>query len=126
LWLILAYLLHLQKVIFTLSQCEAHWLSEIAIGATVEPVPPASGLGIDRRAIDADRAPTDEPNLQGWRNLLFGSGLSVDEWPAKIGAIVAAIEEVPFLTAEERANIFYNNGVRFLRLNNERNAKPRS
>jgi predicted TIM-barrel fold metal-dependent hydrolase len=58
--------------------------------------------------------------------LMFGSGLSVDEWPARIGGIVAAIEEVPFLTPEQRADIFHNNAARFLRLNNERSAKPRS
>jgi hypothetical protein len=29
---------------------------------------------------------------------MFGSGLSVDEWPAKIGAIVTAIQDATFLT----------------------------
>jgi predicted TIM-barrel fold metal-dependent hydrolase len=60
------------------------------------------------------------------KRLMFGSGLSLDEWPAKIGGVVAAIEEVPFLTAVQREDIFYNNAAHFLRLDNEGNAKPRS
>jgi predicted TIM-barrel fold metal-dependent hydrolase len=59
------------------------------------------------------------------KRIMFGSGLSIDEWPAKIGSIMAPIEEAPFLTAEQRADIFYNNAVRFLRLNDVENIKPR-
>lgn len=58
------------------------------------------------------------------KRLMFGSGLSIDEWQAKIGGILAAIEGASFLTAEERADIFYNNAARFLRLNHEGIAKP--
>ena len=59
------------------------------------------------------------------KRLMFGSGLSIDEWRAKIGGIVTAIEEAPFLTAAERADIFHHNAARFLRLTNEEKAKPR-
>jgi len=59
------------------------------------------------------------------KRLMFGSGLSVDEWPTKIGVTIAAIEDAPFLTGEERADIFYNNAARFLRLGNGEIARPR-
>ena len=48
------------------------------------------------------------------KRLLFGSDQMV--WPEKIGAAVEAIEQAPFLTDEQKRDIFYNNAVRFLRL----------
>ena len=49
------------------------------------------------------------------KRIMFGSGLSAQEWAAKIGPIIAEIQEAPFLSDEERADIFYNNADRFLR-----------
>lgn len=48
------------------------------------------------------------------KRLMFGSDQMV--WPEKIGEAVKAIEEAPFLTFEEKRDIFYNNAARFLRL----------
>ncbi|WP_114781979.1 amidohydrolase family protein [Botryobacter ruber] len=48
------------------------------------------------------------------KRLMFGSDQMV--WPEKIGVAVEAIEQAPFLTAEQKRDIFYNNAVRFLRL----------
>ncbi len=48
------------------------------------------------------------------KRLMFGSDQMV--WPEKIGEAVKAIEEAPFLTYEEKRDIFYTNAARFLRL----------
>lgn len=48
------------------------------------------------------------------KRIMFGSDQMV--WPEKIGAAVEAIEQAPFLTAEQKRDIFYNNAARFLRL----------
>ena len=48
------------------------------------------------------------------KRLMFGSDQMV--WPEKIGAAVEAIEQAPFLTAEQKRDIFYNNAAHFLRL----------
>jgi len=48
------------------------------------------------------------------KRLLFGSDQMV--WPEAIGMAVEGIESAAFLTAEEKRDIFYNNAVRFLRL----------
>ncbi len=48
------------------------------------------------------------------KRLMFGSDQMV--WPEKIGAAVEAIEQAPFLTDEQKRDIFYNNAVRFLLL----------
>ena len=53
------------------------------------------------------------------KRLMFGSGLSAQEWTAKIGPIIDAVQAAPFLSDEERADIFYRNAERFL-------ARPRS
>jgi uncharacterized protein len=37
-------------------------------------------------------------------------------WPGTIDVAIEAIETAPFLTAEQKRDIFYNNAVRFLRL----------
>ena len=52
---------------------------------------------------------------------MFGSDQMV--WPEKIGAAVEAIEQAPFLTGEQKRDIFYNNAARFLRLEEEEIAK---
>ena len=43
--------------------------------------------------------------------LLFGS-----DTPLEIGPNIAVVEAVPFLTASQKRDIFYNNAARFLRL----------
>ena len=51
------------------------------------------------------------------KRLLFGSDQMV--WPEAIGMAVEGIESATFLTEEEKRDIFYNNAVRFLRLDKE-------
>lgn len=46
------------------------------------------------------------------KRLMFGSDQM--RWPEAIGWAVDAIEEAPFLSAEQKRDIFYNNAVRFL------------
>ncbi len=48
------------------------------------------------------------------KRLLFGSDQMV--WPETIGMAVEGIESAAFLTEEEKRDIFYNNAVRFLRI----------
>ncbi|MCJ7465358.1 MAG: amidohydrolase [Maribacter sp.] len=48
------------------------------------------------------------------KRLMFGSDQMV--WPEKIGKAVEAIEQAPFLTQQQKRDIFYNNAARFLRL----------
>ena len=48
------------------------------------------------------------------KRLLFGSDQMV--WPEAIGMAVEGIESAAFLTEEQKRDIFYNNAVRFLRL----------
>ena len=49
--------------------------------------------------------------------LMFGSDQM--HWPAAIGVAVESIQSADFLTAEQKAGIFYNNAARFLRLSDE-------
>ena len=49
------------------------------------------------------------------KRLMFGSGLSAQEWAANIASRIEAIQSAPFLSDEERADIFYRNAERFLR-----------
>ena len=51
------------------------------------------------------------------RRLMFGSDQMW--WPDAIGIAVEAIESAPFLSDEEKRDIFYNNAARFLRLTDE-------
>ncbi len=48
------------------------------------------------------------------KRIMFGSDQMV--WPDKIGEAIEAIEEAPFLTEEQKRDIFYHNAARFLRL----------
>ena len=52
------------------------------------------------------------------KRLLFGSDQMV--WPEGIGMAIEGIESAEFLTAEQKRDIFYNNAVRFLRLDEKR------
>lgn len=49
------------------------------------------------------------------KRLMFGSDQM--RWPEAIGWAVEAIEQAPFLSEQQKRDIFYNNAVRFLRLN---------
>jgi uncharacterized protein len=49
------------------------------------------------------------------KRLMFGSGLAAQEWAARIGSVVNAVQAAPFLSEDERADIFYRNAERFLR-----------
>jgi uncharacterized protein len=53
--------------------------------------------------------------------VLFGSDQMI--WPDAIERAIASIEEAPFLTAEQKRDIFYHNAVRFLRLSDEEIAR---
>ena len=48
------------------------------------------------------------------KRLMFGSDQM--QWPEAIDDAVEAIESAPFLTEEQKRDIFYNNAARFLRL----------
>ena len=45
----------------------------------------------------------------------FGKGRKM-VWPEGIGMAIEGIESASFLTEEQKRDIFYNNAVRFLRL----------
>lgn len=53
--------------------------------------------------------------------VMFGSDQII--WPGLIDAAVRSIEEAPFLTPEQKRDIFYNNAARFLRLGPEEIAR---
>jgi predicted TIM-barrel fold metal-dependent hydrolase len=48
------------------------------------------------------------------KRLMFGSDQM--RWPEKIGEGIAAIEQAPFLTDEQKRDILFNNAARFLRI----------
>lgn len=48
------------------------------------------------------------------KRILFGSDQMV--WPNAIGLAIEAIESAPFLTEDQKRDIFHDNAVRFLRL----------
>jgi uncharacterized protein len=48
---------------------------------------------------------------------MFGTDHMV--WPGVIERAVAVIEEAPFLTEQQKRDIFYSNAARFLRLSEE-------
>lgn len=56
------------------------------------------------------------------KRLMFGSDQM--RWPEAIGWAVAAIEEAPFLTEEQKRDILHDNAARFLRLDS-RTSNPR-
>lgn len=55
------------------------------------------------------------------KRILFGSDQTI--WPQAIGLAIRTVEEAPFLTAEQKRDILYNNAARFLRLSPEEIAK---
>ena len=48
------------------------------------------------------------------KRLMFGSDQMV--WPEGIGMAIEGIESASFLTEEQKRDIFYNNAVKFFRL----------
>jgi uncharacterized protein len=52
------------------------------------------------------------------KRLMFGSDQMV--WPEGIGLAIEGIESATFLTEEQKRDIFYNNAVRFLRLDEKK------
>ena len=52
------------------------------------------------------------------KRLMFGSDQMV--WPEGIGMAIEGIESAGFLTPEQKRDIFYNNAVRFLRLDEKK------
>jgi uncharacterized protein len=52
------------------------------------------------------------------KRIMFGSDQMV--WPEAIGMAVEGIESASFLTEEQKRDIFYNNAVRFLRLDEQK------
>ena len=57
------------------------------------------------------------------KRLMFGSDQM--QWPEAIDDAVEAIESAPFLSEEQKRDIFYNNAARFLRLSQEQIAAHR-
>lgn len=55
--------------------------------------------------------------------IMFGSDQMV--WPETIERAIAAIEEAPFLTPQQKRDILYNNAARFLRLDPATQARHR-
>ncbi|HVL77941.1 MAG TPA: amidohydrolase family protein [Sphingomicrobium sp.] len=53
--------------------------------------------------------------------IMFGSDQMI--WPGVIAEAVRAIDEAPFLDADQKRDIFYHNAARFLRLSSEQIAK---
>ena len=51
------------------------------------------------------------------KRLMFGSDQM--SWPAAIGLAIEGIDSAPFLTDNQKRDIFYNNAARFLRLEEE-------
>jgi hypothetical protein len=56
--------------------------------------------------------------------VMFGSDQMV--WPGAIERAIAAIDEAPFLSKQQKRDIFYNNAARFLRLSKEEIARHQS
>lgn len=55
------------------------------------------------------------------KRIMFGS--DQQNWPGIIKPAIEIIEEAPFLTDEQKRDIFYNNAARFLRLSKEEIAR---
>jgi len=55
------------------------------------------------------------------KRIMFGSDQMI--WPETIGETIEAIQNAPFLSTAQKADILYNNAARFLRLSEEEIAK---
>jgi uncharacterized protein len=74
-------------------------------------LPRAQFYGELKRLVDAGFA----------KRIMFGS--DPGPFPTAIGAAIQSVERAPFLTAEQKRDILYNNAARFLRLSKEQIAK---
>ena len=52
------------------------------------------------------------------KRLMFGSDQMI--WPEGIGMAIEGIESAKFLTEEQKRDMFYNNAVRFLGLDEKK------
>lgn len=50
------------------------------------------------------------------KRLMFGSGLSPTDWAEEISKAIELINQAPFLSQDEKNDIFYGNAARFLRM----------
>ncbi|MBA2770824.1 MAG: amidohydrolase family protein [Sphingomonas sp.] len=83
----------------------------VDIGANVWNMPRAQFYDQLKRMVDAGFS----------KHIMFGSDQTI--WPQGIGLAIRTIEEAPFLTAEQKRDILYNNAARFLRLTKEQIAE---
>ena len=89
----------------------AHPQVYMDVGVIVYTQPRAAFYRYLRRIIEA-----------GFGNrVMFGSDQMI--WPSTIERSIAVIEEAPFLSAEQKRAIFYDNAARFLRLSDEEIAR---
>lgn len=79
----------------------------VDVGANVWNMPRAQFYQQLQRMVDAGYA----------KRIMFGSDQTI--WPQGIGLAVESIQNAPFLTAEQKRDILYNNAARFLRLTTE-------
>lgn len=54
-------------------------------------------------------------------NTFFGTDQML--WPGALGIAVETVESAPFLSEDQKRDIFYNNGARFLRLSEDEIAR---
>jgi len=74
---------------------------------------------VNRHAFRAHLRTLVEAGLS--KRIMFGSDQM--QWPETIGLAIEAIQTAEFLTSEQKADIFYNNAARFLRLSSEEVAR---
>ena len=82
----------------------AHPQVHVEVGAIVWSQPRAAFYRYLQRIVEAGFA----------SRIMFGSDQMV--WPGLIGRSIKVIEQAPFLTAQQKRDILYNNAARFLRL----------
>ena len=78
--------------------------------------------GVNRTAFNKHLRTLVEAGLS--KRIMFGSDQM--RWPEAIGLAIDAIETAEFLTDAQKADIFYNNAARFLRLSEEEIARHHS
>src|SRR5438128_12178005 len=57
------------------------------------------------------------PTPRARKNRVSGVGCQPADWPETIETAVESVETADFLTPEQRRDIFFNNALRFFRLN---------
>jgi predicted TIM-barrel fold metal-dependent hydrolase len=58
------------------------------------------------------------------KRLMFGSGLSPKDWAGGIGVAIELINQAPFLTPEQKNDIFHDNAARFLQQTSVSTLRP--